>query len=120
MPDARKSQPSILAAVPPVGRSVTFRLNPNADIRAALIRLRDGFALETGIVGLGEPTVRGMHREIPGLRTFPAISGPSVSVPSTQQALWVMLRGTDRGDLIHASARLQDRVFPEFVLHDIV
>jgi len=120
MPNAQKSQPSILASVPPVGRSVTFRLNPNADVREALAQLRDNFDLESGIVGLGEPAVSGLHRSIPGLRTFPAMSGPSVSVPSTQQALWVLLRGSDRGELIHASAKLQDRVCPAFVLHDLV
>lgn len=49
------------------------------------------------IVGIGEPFTRALAREIAGLRTFPAMSGPGCAVPSTQGALLLIARGSDHG-----------------------
>jgi len=112
------SQPGILAPPPALGRSLTFRLTLEADPRAALGRLREGFALEGGVVGLGEMVTRALGHEVTGLRTFPSLSGPSSTVPSTQQALWVFLRGTDRGVLFDVTEHVQALVDGAFFLDD--
>ncbi len=75
-----------------LGRSLTYRMSDATAARAALARLRDGFALTRGTLGFGEPTLRALGHELAGLRTFPALSGSGTSVPSTQEALWIMLR----------------------------
>ena len=118
--DIAKSQKSILAPAPPHGRSITFRLVPDTDFRGALERLRDNLAAEAGVVGLGDPTVQALQKSIPGLATFPALSGPAFSVPSTQQALWVFLRGDDPGFLVHATAKLRAVLSPAFELQDLI
>ncbi|HEY3174921.1 MAG TPA: Dyp-type peroxidase [Candidatus Polarisedimenticolia bacterium] len=114
------SQPGILAAPPALGRSLTFRLAAQADPRAALRRLGDGFALDQGVVGLGEPVVRSLGSDVPGLRTFPGLSGPGSTVPSTQQALWIFLRGANPGDLFEMTDRVATLVDGAFLLDDSV
>lgn len=102
-PSSNHSQPGILAPLAAFGRSLTFRLKPQADPRPALARLQSGFDPSAGVVGLGEPLLRLLGAPMPGLRGFPALSGPGCSVPSTQQALWVFLRGDGRSATFDAS-----------------
>jgi putative iron-dependent peroxidase len=118
--DKTKAQPSILAECPPVGRSITFRLMPDLDFRSALGRLRDGLPIDAGVVGLGEPVVRALGRNVPGLVTFPALSGAEIAVPSTQQALWVFLRGADRGVLFDATMKLRILLYPAIEVQDLM
>jgi putative iron-dependent peroxidase len=99
-------QPGILAPLAAVGRSLAFRLKPDAPLQASLCRLRDGFDPDWGVLGFGLPLTRALSSEILGLRAFPALAGPGCSVPSTQQAAWVMLRGEDRGMLFDHSERV--------------
>lgn len=49
------SQPGILAAAPVLGRSLTFRIVSEADLHAALKKLHDDFAVDQGVLGVGEP-----------------------------------------------------------------
>jgi putative iron-dependent peroxidase len=114
------SQPSILAPPPLVGRSLTFRVAPGTDVTAALVRLRDGLSLDCGVVGIGEPVVRALGREISGLRTFVAMSGAACSVPSTQQALAFLLRGPDRGAVFDVTVAIRELVADAFLLVDSV
>ena len=93
---------------------------PDTDFRAALDRLRNGFALDAGVVGIGEPVARALERTIPGLETFPAMSGPAIAVPSTQQAMWVFLRGANRGVLFDATVKLRSMIYPAFELQDLM
>jgi len=90
-------QPGVLTPAAPVGRSLSFSVAHEADPRLTLARLRENFDPEWGVVGLGEPLVRALGHEIPGLRAFPALSGSAHAIPSTQQDLWIFLRGADRG-----------------------
>lgn len=116
--NAAVSQPGILAAVPPCGRSMVFRLAPEADPRPALAQLRAKFEPAWGVVGLGEPLVRALGAAVPGLRGFPSLSGPACSVPSTQASLWILLRGADRSALFDASERVMSLLHPSLVLDD--
>lgn len=114
------SQPAILAPPPPVGRALSFRIAPDTDVPAALVRLRDELSLDCGVVGIGEPTVLALGKTIPGLRTFPAMAGPACSVPSTQQALWFLLRGKDRGEVFDLTQRIREIVADAFLAEDAV
>ncbi len=115
-----EAQPSILLAPSVVGRSLTFRSVPGVDPVPVLSRLRDHFALDCGVLGIGEPLIRGLGRTIPGLRTFPAMSGPGCAVPSTQGALLVLLRGADRGIVFDFSQEVRDLVADAFVPAEVV
>ena len=100
-----QAQPAILAPVPQVARFLAIGLEPGCEPRAAMARLRelpidDGMAL-----GLGEPLVRALGANIDLLRSFPAITGPGCTFPSTQGALWAWFRGDDSGALLQRALR---------------
>jgi porphyrinogen peroxidase len=112
------SQPAILAPLSAVGRSLTFRIAPGTDVRSALERLRDGLSIDCGVVGIGEPAVLALGTSIPGLRTFPSMSGAACSVPSTQEALCILLRGADRGVVFDLTVHIRSLVADAFLLVD--
>lgn len=113
-----RAQPSVLADRPPVGRTLLFRVAPETDVAGALRRLRDGLSLDCGVIGLGEPAILALGKSIPGLRTFPALSGPACSVPSTQEALCFLLRGPDRGVVFDLTQHIRELVADAFLLVD--
>ncbi|HEU4888572.1 MAG TPA: Dyp-type peroxidase, partial [Thermoanaerobaculia bacterium] len=112
------AQPAILAERPPVGRTLAFRVAPETDLVAALRRVRDGFSIDCGVIGIGEPVVMALGKSVPGLRTFPAMSGPACSVPSTQEALCFLLRGSDRGVVFDLTQHILELVRDAFLLVD--
>ncbi len=112
------SQPYILNPAGSCGRSFTFRLVPEADLPAALRRLQRGFRLQWGVLGIGDAIPLALGCRVRGLRPFPSISGPAVSIPSTQQALWAMLCGPDRGVVFDAAESLRALAAPDFVQSD--
>lgn len=114
------SQTGILDPVCAVGRSLTFRLSGSGNPRSALRRLEAGFKPEWGVLGIGEPLALALDSDIEGLRTFPALSGPTASVPSTQQALWILLRGEGQGALFDATERITSLIGGGFVLDHAV
>ncbi len=79
-------QTAVLQPVPRAARSCFFRLVHGArpeDIGDALDALDpDGL-----ILGLGPATLSRLGAAVPGMRGFPALQGPGISIPSTQQAL---------------------------------
>jgi len=113
------SQPGILSACLPVGRSMAYRVATGADPRPALARLAQRFDVECGVVGLSAPLVRLLGGGVPSLKVFPAMGGPGTIVPSTQQALWIMLRGADRGAIFDRSWTLTELIGGEFALADV-
>lgn len=112
------SQPCLLAAPPPVGRSLTFRVAQGADLRSALKRLQGDFALDWGVIGIGEPVVRALGRTMEGLRVFPSLAGAACTIPATQQGLWCFLRGQDRGVLFDLTERIRTLLDGALVLDD--
>lgn len=117
---SKASQPGILAELPRFARHVTLRLVPNANlgqVSAALQSLRIDTNL---VVGLGAPLSLALKLDVPGLRVFPALTGVQIAVPSTQQALWCWLKGTDRGALVHDSRRLLAQLGDGFAVDEIL
>lgn len=117
---SKASQPGILAELPRFARHITLRLVPNANleqVRAALQSLRIDTNL---VVGLGTPLSLALKLDVTGLRVFPALAGEQIAVPSTQQALWCWLKGTDRGQLVHDSRRLLVQLGDAFAVDEIL
>lgn len=115
-----RSQTGVLAAVAPLGRSIGFALSPGADPRREIAELAERTLGDELVVGVGLPLVLALGAEIPGLRGFPAYSGPGFSIPSTQAALWCWLRGSDRGELVHASRRLEEELDASFEVEQVL
>ncbi|MNM25260.1 putative deferrochelatase/peroxidase YfeX [compost metagenome] len=71
------------------------------------------------ILGVGAPLAKALGREVPGLRPFPQLDA-AVENPSTQHALWLWLRGNERGELLLQAQALERALAPALVLADCV
>jgi len=107
-------QRGILAEIPPLSRYLTFTLTPGASPERALMALRESVDGESTVMGLGHSLISALGVSIEGMRVFPAHSGSGIEIPSTPAALWLWLRGDDRGELLHRSRALQQRLAPAF------
>ena len=114
------AQPAILAPVPPVGTALVFDLDPGADPRPGLTALRGEPADGSAVLGIGAPLALAMRARVEGLRGFPALSGVGVAFPSTQGALWVFLRGGERGTVLDRAMSIQRKLGAGWRLMDEV
>ena len=103
-------QPAILAPVPLVGAALVFDLEPGVDPRPGLTALRAEPADGCVALGLGAPLALAMRAQVEGLRTFPALAGVGVAFPSTQAALWVFVRGTERGTVLDRAMSIRRKL----------
>lgn len=117
---AASCQPGVLAPPCAFGRSLSFQLKSDVDFRVGLRSLQHSFVPDWGVVGLGEPLVRALGATVPGLRTFPALSGPGCVVPSTQQALWIFVGADDRSAVFERSEAVVALLARAFDLVDAV
>lgn len=108
------SQPGILAPIPPLARYITYNLLPGADPRKSLRALRDAADGNNTVVGFGLSLVSTLEVNIDELRVFPEYSGFGLDIPSTPAALWIWLRGKDRGEIVNRQRVLDDLLAPAF------
>jgi putative iron-dependent peroxidase len=119
------AQPGILQPLPAAGRHLFFTLiagHTPAQARAALAALAQLADGDAAVAGLGLDLVQALGQTAPGLREFPAlaVSGSNAPVPATPTALWIWLRGADRGDLTLATRRFEKALGPAFALQGTV
>jgi porphyrinogen peroxidase len=114
------SQPYILAKPQECGLSLAIAHASGAASSAAkaLKRVASGYDIGWGTLGIGEPVVRALEKKVPGLGVFPAMAAPGTGVPSTQQAMWIMLQGTTQGEVFARLQRVKGLLQPEFVVAD--
>lgn len=93
-------QPAILLPVAPVAAALVFDLDPGADPRPGLSALRALPALRDGVLGVGHPLALSLGAHVEGLRGFAGLDGVGLAFPSTQGALWVTVRGEERGEVL--------------------
>lgn len=112
-------QAGILLPLPRLARYLSFSLEPAAlpvdCLRALSVLAADG---ERTVVGFGRALVSALGREIPGLRSFPTFAGPGLEMPATPAAIWIWLRGDDRGELLHRARRIEEALAPALRLHE--
>lgn len=119
-------QPGILLPPSPAARHAEFALRAGttaAAARAALKALLEGPARIDGtanVVGVGPSLAALLGADVPGLRAFPNLAGKGVDVPSTQFALWVWMRGEDRGELLHRARSIEAALAPAFTAERVV
>ncbi len=101
------AQSGILAEETKLARYLSFSLENSAAANDALIALRSVVDPERSVIGLGKSLIDALGCDIAGLRTMPAQSNGGIDVPSTPDALWVWLRGNDRGELYHRSRTIE-------------
>ena len=113
-------QPGILPGVPRVARYLSFSCRPGVETAATKDALQMLTVDEDMVVGIGEPLVSLWGESVDGLRSFPALSGPGVEVPSLQHALWCWLRGDDQGELVNRTIEISDLLMETFRLEQVV
>jgi len=113
-------QPGILAPVPQLARYLTFVQIPGADVRAALADLAGLADGNQVVVGIGRSLALALDVDIAGLHDFPARSGHGIDIPATPAALWVWLRGDDRGELLHLSRDVENALLPAFTTEQVI
>ena len=114
------AQPSILPGVPRVARYMSFSNQPGTGSAASMELVQSLDIDDRIVVGIGEPLVAHWGSNLPELRTFPALSGPGVQVPSEQHALWLWLHGDDQGELVNRSISIADSLADGFRLEQVV
>jgi len=114
------AQPSILPGVPRVARYLSFSNRPGLGSAVSMELVQSLDIDDRIVVGIGEPLIAQWGGVVPELRTFPALSGPGVQVPSEQHALWIWLRGDDQGELVNRSISIADSLADGFRLEQVV
>ena len=112
-------QPSILPGIPRVARYMSFSVRADANPETTRKAIHALNIDERVVVGIGEPLTALWGGSVDGLRTFPALSGPGVHVPSTQHALWCWLRGEDRGELVNRSIEISESLRDGFLIDQV-
>jgi putative iron-dependent peroxidase len=113
-------QSGILAPAPRLARYLSLSLNFGAEAREAVQFLADLVDGNKTVVGFGYPLLQALGRNIPGLRTFPCYFSSGLALPSTQEALWCWLRGSDRGELLHRSRKILGAVAAAFKCQSVI
>jgi putative iron-dependent peroxidase len=119
-PKKMKAQLPILKGVPRVARYLSFSCHPDANPAVSLASVQALKVGEQTAVGIGEPLTALWGGIVNDLRSFPALSGPGVQIPSTQQALWCWLRGDNQGELVIRNKEIVDSLQKEFRLEQVV
>jgi putative iron-dependent peroxidase len=117
-------QPGIFDAPPPVARYVQFNLaDPSIDgaaIREAFSRVSPLVNGSDVVIGIAPSLVKALGAEIPDLHEFPDFSREGVKVPVTPGTLWCWLRGSDLGDLLHVTRKVQKALAPAFTVRHVL
>ncbi|WP_194790798.1 Dyp-type peroxidase [Pseudomonas sp. UFMG81] len=113
-------QQGLLATpVPAHARHLFFALDAREALPAVLDQLIAEVDGQSLVLGIGAPLVKALGREVPGLRSFPQLDAV-VENPATQHALWLWLRGEERGELFLRAQALQTMLAPALRLVDSV
>ena len=115
-----KVQPGILSTETRLARYLVFSLKPASDPKAALLTLGSDIDGHDTVAGIGQSLVMALGSQIEGLRTFPVMTGPGIAVPATPGALWLWLRGDDRGELLHRTRQLAHKLAGAFQLQQVI
>ena len=72
------------------------------------------------VIGIGPSLVKALGADIPNLHEYPDFSRGELKVPVTPGTLWCWLRGSDLGDLLHVTRKVQKALQPAFKVRHVV
>ncbi|REH36856.1 putative iron-dependent peroxidase [Paraperlucidibaca baekdonensis] len=107
-------QTGILAVVPDHARYISFQLSDRTALEVTLQAIAAQADGERVVVGIGLSVVEALGQHIPGLLAGPRIDGSLVDIPCQPIALWLWLRGSSRGELLHVERHWVELVAPAF------
>ncbi len=114
------TQNGILSDETQLARYMSFDLVNTEAAKDCLIELQEVVDGQSTVVGLGLSLTMALGAEINGLHQMPVSTSPGLDIPSTPCALWLWLRGNDRGELLHHSRMLEELLVSAFELSDVV
>jgi len=113
-------QNGILSDGPQLARYMSFDLIDAEAAKDCLLVLQEVVDGESTVVGFGLSLTMALAAEINDLHQMPVSTSAGLDIPSTPRALWLWLRGTDRGELLHRSRMLEEILISAFELSDVV
>jgi len=113
-------QSGILSDETHLARYMTFNLVDVEAVKDALLELQKIADGESVVVGFGLSLVTALGVEIQGLHVMPVNTAAGLDIPATPCAMWLWLRGHDRGELFHRSKSLEELLVSAFELTDVV
>ncbi len=113
-------QNGILSDETQLARYMSFNLVDVEAAKDSLEGLREFADGESIVVGFGLSLIMALGTSISGLHNMPVSTAPGIDIPSTPCALWLWLRGDDRGELLHRSRKLEQLLVAAFELSDVV
>ncbi len=102
------------------GRYLSFTLSGQGALRESLREGAERMDGDHAVLGLGLPLLDALGVQVPGMREFQPLQAGSVAIPSTPVALWVWLRGKDRGALVQQTRAIAHAFAPALRLHAVV
>ncbi|WP_373018476.1 Dyp-type peroxidase [Thiomicrorhabdus sp.] len=109
-------QSAILKPIPHQACYLSFSLKPESDYRSALKHLAEQVDGDSIVMGIGLTLANGLNAQIDGLKVFPVMVNQGIEIPSTPEALWLWLRGRDRGQIVLNANRLITELSSAFIL----
>ncbi len=113
-------QPGILQPPPLAARYLSFSLADPTRLRESLLDLAELVDGDSTVLGLGTSLCQQLHANIPPLKSAPAYSIAGIDIPATPGALWLWMRGSDRGELLHRCRHFEDCLLSTFELDQTV
>lgn len=116
-------QNGILSDETQLARYMSFDLIKTESAKDCLIELQEVVDGQSIVAGLGLSLTMALCAdgvEINGLHQMPVSTSAGLDIPSTPCALWLWLRGDDRGELLHRSRMLEELLIAAFELSDVV
>lgn len=113
-------QAGITASIPKQARYLVFSSLEQDMLRTCLEDLAQVCDGKNLVVGFGQSIISALGADVPGLRVFPAMANQAIELPSTPAALWIWLRGGDRGELYYRTKELEDILAPALRLDEVI
>ncbi len=113
-------QAGILQGVPSQSRYLFFSLAFEADCHAVL---RDLAGLVDGngvVLGMGQPLLDALGTRIDGFVPAPSYAGSGIAIPALPFALWLWLRGEDRGELVGLTVSIEEALGDQVILEEVI
>lgn len=111
---------AIFEPIPDHGRHLFFDLASADGLRSTVQALAAECDGQSAVLGVGEPLARALGVVVPGLRRFPHLPLARPSIPATQHALWLWLRGDAPGDLLLRGHALEALAAPALALKQAI